>query len=154
SIATGDMDGDGKLDLLEAAEGSFDSSNSVAVLYGNGNGTFSGAAYTRVGTINVNSPALADFNGDNKLDLVLGGYPSTWVLRGNGYGDFSFDDTSYLGVVAESLTVADLNANGKPDLAATQNDTVSVLLGNGDGSFQTARSFPAAGASVAAADVN
>jgi Calx-beta domain-containing protein/VCBS repeat protein len=154
SIATGDMNGDGKLDLLEAVEGSFDSSASVAVLYGNGDGTFSGAAYTRVDGANVKRLALADFNGDNKFDLVLGGYSATWILLGNGSGDFLFYDFSYLGVAAESLTVADFNADGKPDLATTQNDTVSVLLGNGDGSFQPARSYTAAGGSVAAADVN
>jgi hypothetical protein len=150
SLATGDMDGDGNLDLLEAVEGSFDSSTSVAVLWGHGDGTFGGASYTHVDGANINSLALADFNGDNKLDLVLGG----WILLGTGQGSFYFYDPFDLGVVAESLTVADFNADGKPDLATTWGGSVSVLLGNGDGSLQAARSFTAAGASVTAADVN
>jgi hypothetical protein len=154
SIVTGDMDGDGKLDLLEAMENGF-GENSVAVLYGKGDGTFSGAAYTSVGSASVNRLALADFNGDNKLDLVHGGYSGnsgTWILLGTGQGYFY--EPHNLGVVAGSLTVADFNADGKPDLAATQDGTVSVLLGNGDDSFQAARSFPAAGAAVTAANAN
>src|SRR5262245_34664177 len=106
SLATGDMNGDGRLDLLEVWEGSYDSPGSVAVLYGNGDGTFSGAAYT---SFSGNRLAMPDLNGDNKLDLVLGSGYTTWVLLGNGSGYFSFYDFSNLGVAAESLTVADFN---------------------------------------------
>jgi hypothetical protein len=154
SIATGDMDGDGKPDLLEAMDNGF-GENSVAVLYGKGDGTFSGAAYTSVGSASVDRLALADFNGDNKLDLVHGGYSGnsgTWVLLGTGQGYFY--ESHNLGVVAGSLTVADFNADEKTDLATTWGGSVNVLLGNGDGSFQMARSFTAAGGPVTAADVN
>jgi hypothetical protein len=152
SIVTGDMNGDGKLDLVATGADPFNGTTYIDVLWGNGDGTFS-YYYNRVnGPAEAYSPALADFDGDNKPDLVLGGNFTTWVLLRNDYG--TFQEPRDLGMVAESLTVADFNADGKPDLATTSDGSVSVLLGNGDGTFQTARSFNAAGGSVTAADVN
>src|SRR5262249_34677089 len=157
AIATGDMDGDGNLDLVETVEDYFTGTVLVAVLWGCGDGTFSPAPYTEVnGETEVNSLTLADFDGDNKLDLVLGGYQRTWILLGDGTG--YFQEYRDLGLATSDLTVADLNADGKPDLAGyvigSDSVRLSVLLGNGDGSFQTARSFTAAGGPVTAADVN
>jgi hypothetical protein len=150
-IATGDMDGDSKLDLVATRVDQSNGGTYVQVLWGRGDGTFSPGYTNEYGSSDANSLALADFDGDHKLDLVVGGYIATWVLLGNGDG--SFQEPRDLGLLASSLTVADFNADGKPDLATTW-DSVSVLLGNGDGSFQTARSFTAAGGSVTAADVN
>jgi hypothetical protein len=150
SIAAGDMTGDGKLDLVMAMA-DIDGTTYIEVLWGRGDGTFS-RTYDMIGFPDTSyAPALADFDGDNNLDLVLGGSYTTWVLLGDGGG--SFREVRDIGVVAESLTVADFNSDGNPDVATTGNGAVSVLLGNGDGSFQSPRSFTAAG-TVAAADVN
>ncbi|HEY7422832.1 MAG TPA: FG-GAP-like repeat-containing protein [Gemmataceae bacterium] len=151
SIATGDMDGDGKLDLVVTADDFFNGQTNVYSLLGHGDGTFGTTNNPPYGPAEAYSPALADLDGDNQLDLVLGGNFTTYVylpIYNSSQGPRD------LGLVAESLTVADFNADGKPDLAATQNGSVSVLLGNGDGSFQAARSFTAGGGSVTAADVN
>jgi hypothetical protein len=152
SIATGDMNGDGKLDLVATAADPFNGTTYVDVLPGNGDGTFSNTFDWGDGPAESYSLALADLDRDNNLDLVLGGNFTTAVLL--GAGDGTVRDYRDLGLVAESLTVADFNADGKPDLATTAGNSVSVLLGNGDGSFQTARSFTTTGGSVAAADVN
>jgi hypothetical protein len=156
AIATGDMDGDGNLDLVETVE-DYSTSTYVAVLWGRGDGTFDPAPYTDVNSYTeVNSLALADFDGDKKLDLVLGGYSRTLILLGDGTG--YFQTPRDLGLATSDLTVADFNADGKPDLAAyvigSDSWRLSVLLGNGDGSFQTERPFTAAGGSVTVADVN
>jgi hypothetical protein len=63
---------------------------------------------------------------------------------------------------ASALTAADLNKDGNNDLVVTNSvfttsGSVSVLLGNADGTFQTAVSYPTAGAGTIAAvieDVN
>ena len=151
SITTGDMNGDGKLDLVATGADPFNGWTFVDVLLGRGDGTFGYSDDWAYGPAEAYSLALADLDGNNKLDLVLGGNYTTWVfLRdSDGYFQAPLD----LGLVAESLTVADFNADGKPDLATTWG-SVSILLGNGDGSFQSARSFTATGGSVTATDVN
>jgi hypothetical protein len=59
SVASADMNGDGKLDLVVANS----HGNTVAVLLGNGNGTFQPALETPVGTAPMDL-VVSDFNGD------------------------------------------------------------------------------------------
>jgi probable HAF family extracellular repeat protein len=151
SIATGDVNGNGALDLVVAKDDPFEFTTYIDVLNGIYDGTFSPTNLYVDGPAGTYALALADFDGDNQLDLVLGGNLTTWVLLRNGDG--SFQQPRDLGLIAESLTVADFNADGKLDLATTW-ESVIVLLGNGNGSFQTARTFTAARGSVEAADVN
>lgn len=88
-----------------------------------------------------------DFDGDGRLDLVVGGYQFGTVSIYLNKGDGTFQSPSVITGFSNvwSLAVGDVNSDGKADLAVANHDgdTVSVLLGNGDGSFQTARNFPA-----------
>src|SRR6516225_6414802 len=85
SVAVGDFNGDGILDLAVANEGS----NNVSVLLGNGDGTFQAAVnYTA-----ANEPfsvAVGDFNGDGIQDLAVANESSNnvSVLLGRGDGTF------------------------------------------------------------------
>jgi hypothetical protein len=142
SIAVGDFNRDGKLDL---AVGNW-TSNNVSVLLGNGDGTFQAAVDYATGS-EPESVAVGDFNGDGKLDLVIsnGLSSNVSVLLGNGDGTFQAAVNYGTGSDSSSVAVGDFNGDGKLDLAvsnsSTSDDNVSVLLGNGDGTFQPAVNY-------------
>jgi hypothetical protein len=68
SIAVGDVNGDGRLDLVVAGHGQSYRPGGTSVLLGNGDGTFE--TVVSYPGYSVNSVALADLNGDGKLDIV------------------------------------------------------------------------------------
>jgi hypothetical protein len=93
------------------------------------------------------------------IGLTGSGSNGLYVLAGTTTFKFS----SFALATANVLTPGDLNGDGNRDLVITTNGidnkggSVYVLLGNADGTFQTAVTYPTAGASTAAAvidDVN
>src|SRR5208337_2436459 len=171
SIAVADVNGDGKPDLLVANywASSSNSNGVVAVLLGNGDGTFQApVSYNSGGE--AESIAVVDVNGDGKPDLLVANYSpgSVGVLLGNGDGTFqapvSYNSGGY---EALSIAVTDVNGDGFPDLIVANqyasplklaNGSVGVLLGNGDGTFQAAvmteTPGPLNGRQIAVADFN
>jgi Bacterial Ig-like domain (group 3)/FG-GAP-like repeat len=138
----------------------------VAVLLGNGDGTFQ-AAKTYDPKYSLGSLALADVNEDGKTDVLVANdnNPTVGVLLGNGDGTFQPVVTyNSGGNVAQSVAVADVNGDGKFDLLvgnqanpSATHGSVGVLLGNGDGTFQAVTTYDPGGSnarSVAVADVN
>lgn len=78
----------------------------------------------------------ADFDRDNKPDLVVATYSSLSVLLGNGDGTFQ-THVDYSGS-GPSVVAADLNDDGKMDVITGTIHSIAVRLGNGDGTFQNA----------------
>ena len=150
SVAVGDFNRDGKLDLAVANN----SGNNISVLLGNGDGTFQPAVNYGVGS-SPESVAVGDFNRDGKLDLAVTNINrnSISVLLGKGDGTFQAAVDYNAGSGPNSVAVGDFNRDGKLDLAVANEGTsnVSVLLGNGDGTFQAAVDYPAGPGSVSVA---
>jgi len=155
SVAVGDFNHDGNLDLVAANSGD----NTVSVLLGNGDGSFQDPVNFAVGN-HPWSVAVGDFTHDGNLDIVTAnsGDNTVSVLLGNGDGTFQ-DAVSYqVGSVSEAVAVGDLTGDGHLDIVTANHgdNTVSVLLGNGDGTFQSAVSYAVGKGpdSVALADFN
>jgi hypothetical protein len=163
AVATGDFNGDSRLDLAVANQ----SSNTVSILLGKGDGTFQPAQNFATG-IGPKSLAVGDFNHDGKLDIVTANANDMSVLLGNGNGTFQPARNFGIGSNPQSVAVGDFNGDGKLDLAVASIDwpasyfsgsiSDNVLLGNGDGSFGapigiTPSSYPVS-AAVAVADFN
>ena len=174
SVAIADVNGDGIPDIVVANDWQYPFSNwfgTVAVLLGNGDGTFQPALVYGSDGADATSVAVADVNGDGIPDIVVANSCGTnsngcpgdgvvGVLLGNGDGTFNpavtYDSG---GTDATSVAIADLKGDGIPDIVVANfgsTDRVSVLLGNGDGTFQPAVTYNSGGQAwaVAVADVN
>jgi len=130
-LATADLNGDGKLDLVVVTL-----SGSVSVFLGNGDGTFQKPV--NYATFEPVAVIVGDFNGDGKLDLAVLCQPSTVsVFLGNGDGTFRPAVNYPTGYLTDHGITVDVNGDGKLDIvtANQRTNTVSVLLGNGDGTF-------------------
>src|SRR5262249_45932311 len=83
--------------------------------------------------------AVADFNGDGKLDVAVAQYnaSSVGVFLGQGNGTLGTRVDYTMQVNPTSLVAGDFNADGKVDLVSSNlgNDAVGYLRGNGDGTF-------------------
>jgi hypothetical protein len=136
SLAVGDFNGDGKLDIAVANAGD----NNVSILLGDGTGNFTLASSPVVGS-SPDSIAVGDFNGDGKLDLAVAnqGDGTVSILLGDGTGNFTQTATlpTCGGCDPASVAVGDFNGDAKLDLAVAIPDAVSIyiFLGDGTGNF-------------------
>jgi hypothetical protein len=145
SVATGDFNRDGKLDLMTT--GSL--GGVMSEFLGNGDGSFHRFANYPYWLL-ARAMQVGDFNGDGKLDLALMGPAflgeglTTWIMEGNGDGTFqtpreilSLPNTNGCGaIIQKDLQVSDFNGDGKLDLAFCSKKGIGIMLGNGDGTFQ------------------
>ena len=164
TVAVGDMNRDGKLDLVVGGycDVANNCGNLAAVLLGNGDGTFQSPTTFASGDPYQSSAGVGDVNGDGNPDLLVANWSSdtVGVMLGNGDGTFQPVVTYSAGESfaggPRSIVATDLNGDGRLDLLASVGG-VSVLLGNGDGTFQPAVVYdPGLGLEVASAveDVN
>ena len=153
SVALGDFNGDGKLDLAVGNA----SSGELSVLLGTGTGSF--GPPMNLSAWGPTSIAVADFNHDGKLDLATtGGAPGgVALLMGRGTGQFDMGFPIMVGWNDVFVATGDFNEDGNVDLVVANYSiygNIAILLGSGTGSFGTPMSFFAAGtpSSVAVGD--
>ena len=173
TLAVADLNGDGKQDVVVANPSSAGPDGTIGVLLGNGDGTFKPVvSYDPGPGCNPSSIAVADLNGDGKMDLITANTGCVAVLLGNGDGTFRPAVAYGTGGgnagdgpgIFEPIAIADLNHDGKLDVAvlnqtnSTYGDgSVAILIGNGDGTLQPVKTYDSGGfgaSSFAIADVN
>jgi hypothetical protein len=153
SVATGDFDGDGTLDLVVANGNTGD----LSMLFNDGQGRFAAAVNRKVGMF-PQAVAICDLNGDGRPDLVtanVDGFDLS-VLLNQGGGSFTVPVHIPLGVSPVWVVPADIDGDGSTDLAvvsATFGD-VQILLNDGSGKLTPSADYAAGGQSVAASDLN
>ncbi len=139
-IATADVNGDGKPDLVVANAGN----KTIAVLMNTGTGTFNPAVAYTVGNV-PSSVAAADITGDGVADIAVTNSSdnTVTVLFNNGSGTFTKAGTYATDAAPHSVAIADFNGDGSNDLVvANQNgNDVSVLLNQGAGAFNAAVNY-------------
>src|SRR5437763_2754562 len=165
AVTSADVNGDGRADLIVANQ-CLDltcTAGGIALLLGNGDGSFQPPQSYDSGGFNPFSVAVADMNGDGHPDLVVANgcanstcqtdgtvKGSVAVLLGNGNGTFqaaqAFDSG---GLGARSVVVADVNGDGYSDAIVSNTcgngclggGTIGVLFGNGNGTLQLAQTY-------------
>lgn len=148
-VAIGDLDRDGRLDLVasEFATGL------VSVFPGEAGRSFGAERLVSMGGL-TQAVALADLDGDQVLDLVTSSATpgtSTSVALGDGAGGFAAPTTFPVG--GDTILVADVDGDGHPDVALA---TGALLLGDGAGGLAPSSigAGLAATAGLAAADLD
>jgi hypothetical protein len=146
-LAIGDVNNDGNLDIVVIDSSPANVPNNIAVLLGNGDGTFQAEKiFQEPNVLFLANIHLADFNHDGKLDLAVGGGQLNGVdfYQGNGDGTFTYKGQFPGSRQAADTAVADLNNDGNPDLILANYSELAgatVLLGNSNGTFQPPQDF-------------
>jgi PKD repeat protein len=147
SVAWGDYDNDGWLDILLTGLNSA-GSNISKIYRNNGNNTFSEQTGITLQGVSFSSVAWGDYDNDNKLDILITGaygytpnfYPVTKIYHNNGNNTFTLLSTpNVTGVNNGSAEWGDYNNDGLLDILligdSGTNFEFKIYLNNGNNSF-------------------
>lgn len=134
--ASGDIDGDGAVDLVMVSAGT----NKVSVRFGNNDGTFAGPVLYDTGS-SPTQVSVSDLDGQNGNDIIVlnSASESVFVYFNDGSGNLSDPESSThsTGLGPAGLAVVDLTNDGLDDFVVTSNieDKISVYVNLGGGNF-------------------
>jgi Bacterial Ig-like domain (group 3)/FG-GAP-like repeat len=124
-LVSRDVNGDGKLDLLETAE------DGIHILFGNGDGTFKAPKVFPSG--GLGNLTIADFNRDGKLDLAVAGGSEVALILNSGNGTFKSPVKYPAGGPVDAIAAISLLGNGNQSILVADSKDNKLLLLAGDG---------------------
>lgn len=131
-LATGDLDGDGRLDVVAGTSGS--SSNPIYVYWNDGDGEFSADEVPN--GPDLRAIDIGDLDGDGHLDIVAGSSSDSAVRWIRGTGTRTLAPVEVIELVSKThgdvRIVPDVTGDGLPDLL-TSGGLTSVYPGDGAG---------------------
>ncbi len=174
AVLLGDVDGDGRLDVVQEGTDPVDGSRAILTLLGDGRGAFPRVLSRRFRSDETNAHPwrLWDLDADGDLDLIVftQGFKSgeSTYLAGDGTGTFPGNRLPLVqgAIVAVVSFLVDLDLDGRTDLVTAAGSSVMgseltfrTYLGIGGGQFSAAETFAAGeiryqGGPSAVADVN
>ncbi len=145
-VAAGDLNGDGRLDLVAPQSGST-GSGTVSIFLRNDSGSFHPRqeVFTHH---DARSIVLGDFDNDAVLDMIVAHSTAPWPHFHRGVGDGTFLPYVELGSVSGigTLKAFDFNSDGHLDFIAVRSTFIHpvfyLIAGRGDGTFDSAVSIP------------
>ena len=154
STAIGDLDGDGRPDVVTVND-----DETISVFIGKADGTL-GSRQDSLASADPADAAIADLNGDGHADVAVvdrGGFVTVFLNKGDGTLAAKQDYAA--GSFPVSIAAGDVDGDGSVDLVVTSSGSVSVLRNSGIGAFAAEEDYPLGGdedsaVSVALGDVN
>jgi hypothetical protein len=148
NITVGDLNGDGIPDLILGYDFSYNAqvNDSITVLLGHGDGTFSSPAYFAVSNAEVSfygKMGIADFDGDGHADVIASDFDgSLYFFKGDGQGHLATPVIVSGPIFGTDVLVADLNGDGRPDFVVASSYSFDVFINPGNAVFSTPVSYP------------
>ena len=146
-IMAGDLNNDGKMDIVAGGTPDLAVGYNAGIFAGNGDGTLRSPGIPPYNLVMRSNVVLADFDGDGQTDVAAAGANGGAVVSDVFV---SFPNSSKLYIdnpVAPGITgiqAVDLNNDGRPDIVLSGN-TTTLLLNDGTGKMSVGRSYATPG---------